>query len=262
MKRKRPAKKTAKPAVLTKGTNRLNGTERARPRRVIIGTPTHDGTVEVWYANSILYSYGRCLVNSIVLDPLYMAYDSLIQNARNDLVAAAIKGDYDDLIFIDADQDWNPDWILKLLAHPVDVVGGAVRKKTDKEERYNVVSATLPIPVDQRTGLMIVDAVGTGFLRLSKRALHDLWNSADDYTCQGKQARWIFDLRPVNGVLVGEDVLLCQKLRQLGYAIHVDPTMTCGHIGKKRWQGNFATWYEGYRSRTGAPASSPTMLVN
>ena len=49
-------------------------------------------------------------------------------------------------------------------------------------------------------------------------------------------------LQPVNGVLVGEDVMVSAKLRTLGIETYLDPSMTCGHIGMKKYVGNFADW--------------------
>ena len=106
-----------------------------------------------------------------------------MQNSRNDLVKLAIEHDFDDLVFIDADQDWQPEWLFKLLSYPVDCVGGTVRKKTDTVESYNVKSDTWPIPVDPRDGAWVVDGLGAGFLRLSKRALRLLWDNSEPYRC-------------------------------------------------------------------------------
>ena len=61
-----------------------------------------------------------------------MSYDSLVQRARNDLVRLALEDKFDDLIFMDSDQEWNPEWIFKLLEYKEDVIGGTVVKKSDK----------------------------------------------------------------------------------------------------------------------------------
>ena len=107
------------------------------PRKVLIGTPSYDGKVDVWYANSLVNTIRMSYEKDIVIVPVYMAYDSLVQRARNDLVKLAIEEDFDDLIFIDADQEWDPAWVFKLLDSDKDVVAGTVVKKSD-EVSFNV----------------------------------------------------------------------------------------------------------------------------
>ena len=216
-------------------------------RRILIGTPTMDGKVEAEYANCLAETMKLCIQRGIEVYPLFICYESIIQNIRNDIVAVAMKFDFiTDLMWIDADQGWKPEWVPRLLNYPVDVVGGTVRKKTDERELYNVKhTSTGPhdIPIDPATGLWIVDALGTGFLRMSRRALQVLWDNSEEYRVWEKEpSRWIFDIRPVNGSLVGEDVAVSGKLRQYGIQTHLDPSMTCSHIGSKKYVGDFQKW--------------------
>lgn len=215
-------------------------------RRVLIGTPSYDGRVEVLYTHCLLNTVRLGMQRGVDLRELFLCYEAIIQNLRNDIVAAAIKNDFDDLIFIDSDQAWDPEWVFKLLAYPVDCVGGTVRKKTDQAELYNVRTANIfNLKQASVPGLLTADdlALGTGFLRLSKRALRALWDSSEAYSVFGKEeARWIFDIRPENGVLVGEDTKVSDKLRLLGIPTHLDPAMTCDHVGVKRYQGNFQNY--------------------
>ena len=85
-------------------------------RKVLIGTPAHDGRVDVWFANSLVNTIKLTAKKDVEINPVYMSYDSLVQRARNDLVRLALEENYDDLIFIDSDEEWDPEWIFKLLA--------------------------------------------------------------------------------------------------------------------------------------------------
>lgn len=233
-------------------------------RRVLVGTPSHTGVVDVHFAHSIGESIRLCERSDVDLRTLYISLDSLIQNARNDIVAAAIEHDFDDLFFIDADQEWDPQWILTLLGYPVDCVGSAVRKKTDREELYNVRARGGPHSFVQHITAPIISspdmALGCGFLRLSRRALQALWNSSSPYTAYQspkKPARWIFDIRPLpssdpNRIheLNGEDTIVSDKLRALGFDTWLDPNMTCGHIGTKKYTGDFLAWLAKLQAET------------
>ena len=212
-------------------------------RKVLVGTPCYDGRVDVNYTNSLRFTERLAVTKRIDITPVYMSYDSLVQRARNDLVRLALEGGFDDLFFIDSDMQWDPEWALSILEHPVDCVGAAYRKKTDDKELYTV-KTKFPIPVDLKTGLWIVDGLGTGFLRFSRKALQALWDASEEYSNEGRKCRWIFDVCPVNGELLGEDMIACEKLGQLGFTIYLDPSFTPIHIGIKKYFGNFATYVD------------------
>lgn len=217
-------------------------------RRVLLGTPTYTGDVTAQY----LFAYGEtlrlCIANQIDLRPLLPIQDSVIQHARNKLVASAIQYNFDDLVFIDADQDWQAADFLRLLAHPVHCVGAPVRKKTEERELYNIRTShgARGLTTDPATGLMTSPdlSLGTGFLRLSKVALHALWANAEPYKIWGDadEYRWIFDIRPVQGQLVSEDNMMVDKLRAAGIPTWLDPNIVSGHYGTKRYAGDFKTW--------------------
>jgi hypothetical protein len=80
-------------------------------------------------------------------------------------------------------------------------------------------------------------------MRLSRKALDILWNASEKYTVAAKDEQaWVFDVRPVNGRLVGEDIHICHVLREHGVDIWLDPHIVSGHSGMKRWTGSFADW--------------------
>lgn len=206
-------------------------------RKVLIGTPAHDGRVDVWYANSLVNTVKLSSKYNTEIQPIYMSYDSLVQRARNDLVRLALEEGYDDLIFMDSDQEWNPEWIFKLLSYNVDVVGGTVVKKSD-QLLFNVKALKTGLK-REKNGLMEVEAVGTGFLRISRKALQAVWDASPEYTNEGKKCRMVFDVQLVDGELVSEDNVFCRKWRSLGNKVWIDPVMTCNHIGSKKYSGNF-----------------------
>ena len=207
------------------------------PRKVLIGTPSYDGKVDVWYANSLVNTIRMSYEKDVVIVPVYMSYDSLVQRARNDLVKLAIEEDFDDLIFIDADQEWDPAWVFKLLDSDKDVVAGTVVKKSD-EVSFNVKALKEGMKTEE-DGLIEVDCVGTGFMRISKSALKQVWDVSTEYKNEGKTCRMVFDIKIENGDLVSEDNVFCKKWHDLGGKVYIDPNMTCNHIGVKKYGGNF-----------------------
>jgi len=206
-------------------------------RKVLIGTPAHDGRVDVWYANSLVNTVKMAHQLGVEIHPVYLSYDSLVQRARNDLVRLALEENFDDLIFMDSDQEWDPAWIFKLLDYNVDVVGGTVVKKSE-QPMFNVKALKSGIRIG-KDGLMEVEAIGTGFLRISRKALQTVWDASPEYTNENKKCRMVFDVKLVDGELVSEDNIFCGKWRELGGKVWIDPSMTCNHIGPKKYSGNF-----------------------
>lgn len=204
-------------------------------RKVLIATPAYDGRLDVWYTNSLVNTIRLAQANNIFVHPVFMAYDALIQRARNDLFGLAVEGEYDDMIFIDSDMEWNPEWIMELLARPEAVVGGTARKKTDDAEIY--VAKTNDITV-HANGLIKCEGLGTGFVKISREAFTALWEASPEYTNEGKTRRMICNVQVVDGQLYSEDTVLFKKLNELGFDCWLDPKMTCAHIGTKKFYGN------------------------
>jgi hypothetical protein len=205
-------------------------------RKVLIATPAHDGRLDVWYTTSVVNSVRVAQDNGIFLHPVFMSYDALVQRARNDLFRLAVEGEYDHMIFIDGDLEWNPMWIMELLSRPEDVIGGTYRKKTDDAEMYVVKTQNLE---PSENGLIKVEGLGTGFMKMTRKAFMALWESSEPYQNEGREGRLVCDIKIVDGQLCSEDVVLCQKLTALGYDLWLAPHMTCVHIGTKKFYGNF-----------------------
>ena len=211
-------------------------------RRTMIATPSHDGLVDVRYTYSLVQTIALLAQNGIEAYPVFWPGEALVQRARNELVKIAVESGVDDVLFIDGDQEWEPLWVLSLLQRQVDCVGAPVRKKTDDAELYNVRVASTGILVDPLTHLLIVDAIGTGFMRLSKRALLALWERSEEYEDAGHKCRMVFDVRVIDGKFTGEDVIMCAKLRHAGINVYCDPSFTVSHIGVKTFKGDFLSY--------------------
>ena len=212
----------------------------------MLGTPCRDGRAYVEFFMSVLPAVQLAAKDGIGLFPVFVCYDSLIQRARNDLVAIALETDCDDLIFIDDDMEFDPNWIISLLNRPQDVVGGTARKKIDTVEQYAVkMNGFDPTP----EGLIKVHGLGTGFVKISKKALKAVWDISAEYRNEGKVRRMVFDIGIVNGDLMSEDTFFTEKLEKLGFESWLDPTMTCPHIGIKKYMGDVGAFIDKVRNQ-------------
>jgi len=209
-------------------------------RNVMIAAPAYDGTITVWHASSLSETCKLGLTKDINVFCIYMSYDALVQRARNDIVQLALDSNVDDLVFIDTDVDWSPEDFFKLLDHDADIVGGVYPKKGDIEQ--------YPVRIDHGTlstddkGLVEVDGLPTGFMRITKKALQQIWDASPEYTEKHKEKpiRMCFNVT-INdkNELVSEDMSFCEKWKELGGKLYLDPSINLSHVGIKRWNGNF-----------------------
>jgi hypothetical protein len=225
---------------MRKTSSKKSKKNSANIRRVIIATPVGaDASVKIWYSDSLINSMRIAQAYDVELYPIYKE-DILIQRARNDLISIAIQNEIDDVVWIDSDICWNPIWLFKLLAYPVDVVGGTYPKKIDVPAWPVKVNGN-KIVVDPDTKLLEVDGLGTGFLRLSKNAIQALWDAErQEYHGVHGKAKWICEVLAENGEIIGEDIVLCNKLHACGFKIYLDPEICCGHVGLKMYSENFS----------------------
>jgi len=207
-------------------------------RKVLIGTPSYDGKVDVWFADSLVETIKQSYKEGISVHIIYVSYDSLVQRARNTLFKMAVKGDYDDLFFIDSDVEWKPEWFFRLLNRLEPIIGAALIKKSE-QEGYTVKLIDKNLKHSEDKQLIEVDGVGTGFMKISKFALDKLWEISNPYMNENEEQRMVCDIKIENGDLVSEDFVIANKWHSLGYKVWLDPTITINHIGVKKYIGDF-----------------------
>lgn len=201
-------------------------------RSVMILTPAYGGIVAAGFHRSTMVTTLELLTEGIGVESVILENQSLLPLARNTLLNDAYKHKPDDIIWIDSDMTWDTDVIRKLLSHDVDVVGVACRKKIPESVQFNFqLDKGQSIEPDEK-GLIEVRRLGTGFLRMSRKAYTTVWENEKKYEIQGNLGSNVFEIGIWQGKeLLSEDFILCEKLRNNGIKIYVDPNLTVGHIG-------------------------------
>lgn len=200
-------------------------------KRVAVATPAFGGEVTLKYCLSLYNSQLLCRKNDINLIVIACDNESVLPFARNYLLHEAWKLNVEDLVWIDADMSWQAQTLVDLLNRPVDVVGVPCRKKKMTDNNYNF-EPILNNLVPDSTGLLEVNNLGTGFLRMSRPAYEFLYNKSKKYVSKGAILGNAFELTFVDGgQYLSEDYSACEKLRAGGFKIYVDTKLSCGHIG-------------------------------
>ena len=146
-----------------------------------------------------------------------------IADARNSLVEQALKQRCTHLLMMDTDQIYPPDCIKKLISHNVPVVGTTVHRRWppfDPILYRGTLGKYLHVSdAECYSGELVpVDATGCGCILYDLRVLFDI------------EYPW-FELGRTEGAeFVGEDVMLCHKIRKLDIPICVDTSIDIGHL--------------------------------
>lgn len=212
---------------------------------VFIATPCYGGVVHKNYTLSLLeyVSYG------IPYTVQFLDECSMITLGRNDLITQFYmdmdKNGYTHLLWQDADVHIPAQGLIKLLSHNVDVVAARVPIKAPVNPmKYSVRNIIGQVKPD----LLKVEAAATGAFLMSKKAVKALIDNAkknDDiyrmfYTANESYFREVYDVFKV-GIrekeYMTEDWFICYKLQELGFDIHVDPTIIIDHTGSFTYHG-------------------------
>ncbi len=209
---------------------------------ILVLTPTIDGKLTTAYTSSLVNTIFACLQKGINVSVMTFDHDPILQHSRNVLLDRALNSDIDSAIWIDSDIEWKPEDFIKLATSVHEVIGGTYRKKNDIEE-YVVGNTYTGI-----SNLTEVSHLGFGFIKMSYNAMKKLSESSDKYNDMDGLLSNAFEIKIINGEMHSEDVVVCHKLKQLGFKVYLDKSITCNHIGTKKYIGDFNEWHKTIQS--------------
>jgi len=201
---------------------------------ILVATPCLDGNVSAHYTGALVGTMPLLTQRGIRCEIQFEIGNSLIADARNKLVSKFLASTATDLVFIDADISWKPDDLLKLIAHPQPVVAGVYQRKSRAKVDFAVKFGPT-IAMD--AGLMEVERVGTGFLRLRRDCLQALVAANPALKLKNPLQPGdpnfyaLFDTSIVDGQFIGEDFTFCDRWRALGGKVFIDPSIGPAHHG-------------------------------
>lgn len=207
-------------------------------KNILIATPCLYGKVDAYYTHSLCESIKLGLKSDLHLKAVFLAQESILPMARNELINLAYRENYDTMVFIDDDEHWEAEHLIEVIKSPKDVVTVPVVNKGDKKVAFNI---NLPKKhkTDPQDGYIVADTTGTGFLKISKKVIHQLVDSSPELKFRGKTLRVVFEYTQQAGEFVGEDIAVSRKITELGNTIWVYPHHTVKHLGTKMYSGDF-----------------------
>ena len=212
-------------------------------KTVLIATPCLDQKVDAYFVHSLCESIRLGIEHDLDIKCVFLAGESILPMARNELLNLSYIEKYDITVFIDDDEYWDQRALIDICLSDKDVITIPVVDKTDQQISDNVwLPPSADRVVDPADGYIQAKKTGTGFLKLSKKVVSDLWHSNTELIFRGKKKlRNICEYTYVDGMFVGEDITLSRKIREMGYTIWCNPHHTVSHIGNKMSTGDFKT---------------------
>lgn len=218
------------------------------PRKVYVGT-TALWNVDPYYFQSCLRTQAELLEkkfsgNAKIGSMMgFYAGECPVGRSRNALTAEFLKTDCTDLLFIDSDLIFNAEQIERIVQHEEDVVGGCYFLKCEGHPRpcWNHKPG---VNQTNEAGLMEVNYIGTGFLRIRRSVFErminefgeDIWYETDNAQLPREKQYdfWrmgVYKYKNGDRRWLSEDWWFCQKCIDLGIPVYADCKVTLKHSG-------------------------------
>jgi hypothetical protein len=229
---------------------------------VTIATPMYGGMCHGTYAKSVAALIEVLKKNNyqVIFYDLYN--ESLINRARNTLTEMFLRTRSDYLLFIDADQGFDHNGVLRMIQEDVDIIGAAVPmkainwervKSAAKEGRQDLEKVTalynVNMSLEQKEVLKLnpsekveVDYIGTGLLLIKRHVLETLKEHVGSYRSDQSEVGgirfgeaiydfWKTVVDPVSERLLSEDYNFCKLWKDQGGKIYLAPYTKVVHVG-------------------------------
>ena len=174
-----------------------------------------------------------------------------VSKARNALTALFLRSKYDYLLFIDADVEFNPEAVIRMLVTKKDIILTPYRVKFPQDVNFTKYSVSFPddknvsiLPGDLveisegPAGLMLIHRKVFEFLMDSCPRLkiqHPFKKESDPYLYNFWDTTFDMD----QGLWRGEDISFCRLARDYGFKIYANIKSQTPHHGSYGWPGKF-----------------------
>ena len=228
---------------------KAEGSYNLAGRKVMIGLPSYDYKVSSKLAISLASFCVQATQHGVDVQICNISGCSVVSRVRNLIATDLLNSDCTDLMFIDSDINFNAEDIFRLMAWNTDPKKGIVAGIPVARKKGQVYFSTLDTDEDDsifmdKMGLVRAKRVATAFMMIrrevfeSLRDAHPEWLYHDEKK-EGDQVICFFDFELKDGHYIGEDYLFCDRAREQGFEVWIDPTIKLGHMGVHEFEGSF-----------------------
>ena len=240
-----------------------------RKMNIFFATPCYGGMVTDQFFLSMFRMSQVLIQNGIPFRLTTLRNESLITRARNILTAMFLEDTSSThLMFIDADIEFEPESIIRMLAMDKDVIAGAYPKKTINWNNVKAAAnagatdlatygADYAINLKVHEGNKVRTSMGaievldasTGFFLVKREVIERMVKEypelhyKNDSSIDPKfnpfcYALWDTMIDPSDNRYLSEDYCFSRRWQNLGGEIWVDPNTKLNHVGSYTFEGN------------------------
>lgn len=250
-----------------------------RKKHIFIATPCYGGQLGEPYFRSMMRLAIMCNKYDIPYTISTLANESLITRGRNTLVSFFMENsEATHLFFVDADIEFEPEDMLRMVAYDKPVIVGAYPKKAVNWEsiigaaRANSNETAQTIEghssnyvvnfeflkddkgnktpqVQIQDNLVKLRDAGTGFMCIKKEVIQQMFDKhsdlsyANDINVDAKFEQYMYALfdciiDPETRRYLSEDYTFCRRWQEMGGDVWLDPRTALNHIGHYTFRGN------------------------
>ena len=175
----------------------------------------------------------------------------LIHQARNYLTSVFLTTEYQYLLFIDSDVEFEPESVMRMLVAKKRIVCTPYRVKAEKLDKHiYTVEFKDPknIPI-MPGGLVEIEAGPTGLMLIERMVFERIIKNHPELKIKneampnpGKSHEFyynFFDFGFNDGYATGEDISFCRLARENDFKIYANTESTTQHHGSWAWEGKF-----------------------
>ena len=97
--------------------------------RLLIASPSINGQFEGDYVGSLIQTLGALHVEGVYVQWFFARGNSEISRCRDGIASMALRDGFDKLLFVDADQGWRAEDVIRLIRSDKLLIGGTYPKK-------------------------------------------------------------------------------------------------------------------------------------
>lgn len=231
-------------------TERNERTYDLKGQHIFIGLPAYDYKLNIRTAVSLARFAQEAPKHGIHVTIANISGCSIVAKARNLLVEEFLRSDATHLMFIDSDIQFDPNDIIRLLAWGLTkgIVGGVPRTRRPEDKVYIAVLDEIngengrQLTMDDM-GLVRAKRFATAFMMIQRKVFTDMVEAHPEWKYRDvryeKDFYCVFDFKLTPDGYVGEDFLFCDRARELGHEVWIDPTIKLNHVGVIELEGDF-----------------------